>query len=109
MHERIIIYESLLHVDGNVLATDVVVSGLDPPAVHLEEVINCVGTEGDIDECPREDARECLNIGAGVICPNGEFIAYNRKLLINELEIEEWDQPMSVAIIHCYTILNWDF
>ena len=53
------------------LATDVVVSGLDPPAVPLKEVINCVGTEGNIDKCPRVVARECLNTGAGVICPNG--------------------------------------
>ena len=55
------------------LATDVVVSGLDPPAVPLKEVINCVGTEGNINECPRVIANECLNIGAGVICPNGNL------------------------------------
>jgi hypothetical protein len=76
-----------------VLATDIVVSSLDP---HLEEVINCVGTEDDIDECPREVARECLNVGAGVICPNGnliEFIACR----IYELETEEWDQPANVS------------
>ena len=59
------------------LATDVVISS----SVHLEEVINCVGSEGNIDECPRVVARECLNIGAGVICPNGnlnKFITCSR-------------------------------
>jgi hypothetical protein len=85
MQNNIIFYVSLLHTDGNVLATDIVVSGLDPSPVLLEEEINCAGTKGDIDECPREVARECLNIGAGVICPNGnliEFIACRRMLII---------------------------
>ena len=71
MHAKnyLIIHESLLHADQGVLATDVVVSS---PAI-LEEVINCVGTEGNINECPRVVANECLNIGAGVICPNGNL------------------------------------
>jgi hypothetical protein len=73
-----------------VLATDIDVSGLDSAlVVHLEQVINCVGTEDDIDKCPREVARECLNVGAGVICPNGnlnEFVACNRiRILIYEV------------------------
>jgi hypothetical protein len=76
MQNNIIFYVSLLHADGNVLATDIVVSGLDPLPVHLEEQINCAGIEDDIDECPREVARECLNIGAGVICPNGNLIEF---------------------------------
>ena len=68
MHAKnLIIHRDFLHTDQRVLATDIVVSG----SVHLEEEINCVGTEGDIDECPRMVASECLNIGAGVICPNG--------------------------------------
>jgi hypothetical protein len=97
-----------------VLATDVVVSDLDPPAVPLEEVINCIGTEGDIDECPREVTRECLNIGAGVICPNGnliEFVACNRRMLIYELEIEEWDEPANVGhypLLYTIVNCNWD-
>ena len=69
MHAKnliIIIHGNFLHTDQNVLATDVI-SG----SVHLEEEINCVGTESDIDECPREVDSTCLNIGAGVICPNG--------------------------------------
>ena len=48
------------------LATDVITS-----STVLKEVINCVGSEDNIDECPRVIASECLNFGAGVICPNG--------------------------------------
>ena len=58
------------------LATDVITS-----STVLKEVINCVGNEGNIDECPRVVASECLNVGAGVICPNGnlnEFITCSR-------------------------------
>ena len=59
-----------LCVGGSVLATDRSI-GRNPPPIHLQEV-NCVGTEGDINECPRGDAlRDCLDPGAGVICLNG--------------------------------------
>ena len=79
------------------LATDVVVGGTE-----LKEVINCVGSEGNIDECPRMVVSECLNIGAGVICQNGnlnEFVMRNTRCHspmhpMHELEIEKWDQPM---------------
>ena len=53
------------------LATDRSV-GRTPPPAHLQ-VVNCVGTEGDINECPRDDNHICLNLGAGVICPNGNL------------------------------------
>ena len=66
MQKNLVIHGSFLHTDRSVLATDVIVS-----STVLEEVINCVGSEGNIDECPRMVASECLNIGAGVICPNG--------------------------------------
>ena len=51
------------------LATDLSLGRGARPS-HLQE-INCVGTEGDINECPRVDSTECLDPGAGVICPNG--------------------------------------
>ena len=57
--------------DGSVVATDESV-GRDPPPAHLREV-NCIGTEGDINECPQDDTHTCLNLGGGVICPNGNL------------------------------------
>ena len=64
--------KNLLYVlDGIALANDRPI-GRNPPPVHLLEV-NCVGTEGDINECPRDDTHVCLNSGAGVICPKGNY------------------------------------
>ena len=41
--------DEILDADGTVVATDRSV-GRNPPT-HIQEV-NCVGTEGDINECP---------------------------------------------------------
>ena len=64
-------HDSLFLADGSVVATDRSI-GRNPPPVHLQEV-NCIGTEGDINECPGDDAHICLNLAAGVICPNGNL------------------------------------
>ena len=51
------------------LATDRRIERTHPPS-HLQEV-NCVGTEENINECSRDDTHVCLNLAAGVVCPNG--------------------------------------
>ena len=61
----------MYYIGGSVLATDRSI-GRNPPPIHLQEV-NCVGTEDVINKCPRGDTRTCLNPGAGVICPNGNY------------------------------------
>ena len=31
--------------------------------------VDCIGTENNINKCPKASHRVCLNPGAGVICP----------------------------------------
>ena len=60
------------------MATDRSISR-DPPSIGLEKV-DCIGTEDDITQCPQDDSHQCINVGAGVICPPGEVIAKFLKL-----------------------------
>ena len=51
------------------MATDKVAGRYSPPL--LLNRVDCVGTEDNITQCPRDDTHECLNTAAGVICPKG--------------------------------------
>ena len=42
--------------------------GRDAPPTFLIKV-DCVGTEERISQCPQDNSNECLNSGAGVVCP----------------------------------------
>ena len=57
---------------GNAVATDKY-AGRNPPPLFLNRV-DCVGTEENITQCPRDDSHVCLQTAAGVICPNGNSI-----------------------------------
>ena len=52
---------------GSVEAIDTRV-GQGPPPTFLTKV-DCVGTEERISQCPQDNSHECLNRGAGVVCP----------------------------------------
>ena len=52
---------------GTVVAIDTRV-GQDRPPIVIKKA-NCAGTEESISQCPQDDNHQCLNLGAGVICP----------------------------------------
>ena len=43
-------------------------AGSDPLPTVIKEA-NCVGNEESISQCPQDNSHTCLNLGAGVICP----------------------------------------
>ena len=56
-------------------------AGSDPPPTVIKEA-NCVGTEESISQCPQDNSHICLNLGAGVICP--QPVKGNNHLLFND-------------------------
>ena len=65
------------YAGGSVVAIDTRV-GRDPPPTFVNNRVDCVGTEESISQCPQDNNDECLNTGAGVICPvqvNGSSIS----------------------------------
>ena len=66
------------------MATDKV-AGRNPPPLLLNRV-DCIGTEDNITQCPRDDTHGCLNTAAGVICPKGNnklaSIYYNNIMVL---------------------------
>ena len=57
-------------------------AGPDPPPTVIKEA-NCVGTEESISQCPQDNSHICLNLGAGVICP--QPVKGNNHLLFNNI------------------------
>ena len=57
-------------------------AGSDPPPTVINEA-NCVGTEKTISQCPQDGSHICLNLGAGVICP--QLVKGNNHLLFNNI------------------------
>ena len=55
------------HTDLNAVAIYTRV-GIDPLPTFLQRV-DCIGSEESISQCPQDNSGECLNTGAGVICP----------------------------------------
>ena len=52
---------------GSVVAIDTRV-GRDQPSTFIT-IVDCVGNEESISQCPQDNNGVCLNTGAGVICP----------------------------------------
>ena len=65
---------------GSVAAIDTEVA--DPPPTVIKKA-NCVGTEESISQCPQDNNHVCLNLGAGVICP--QPVKGNIHLLFNNI------------------------
>ena len=62
----------MCYADGTALATSNSI-GLNPPRTFLVKV-DCVGTEINISQCPQDNSRTCIELSAGVICPNGNSL-----------------------------------